>query len=198
MTKKYSVIYADPPWQQKQGRKLNGYKVVDGKQVFNSVDDKAQDLPYKTMTFADICNLDVESIAADDCFLFMWVTNKYLLDAKEVLKAWGFKYSTTITWCKQTMGGGLGGDFGINCEYLIFARRGKPKATKKIKSTWFNIKREYENGYPCSSRKPHFFRELIESMTAGDKVELFARKRFDRWDAFGNEVDGSIHIGVKP
>lgn len=198
MTKKYSVIYADPPWQQKQGRKLNGYKVVDGRQVFNSVDDKAQDLPYKTMTFADICNLDVESIAEDDCFLFMWVTNKYLLDAKEVMKAWGFKYSTTITWCKQTMGGGLGGDFGINCEYLIFARRGKPKATKKIKSTWFNIKREYENGYPCSSRKPHFFRELIESMTHGDKVELFARKRFDGWDAFGNEVDNSIHIRAKP
>lgn len=85
--KKYNVIYADPPWQQKQGRKLQGYKLVDGKQIFNSVDDKAQDLPYKTMTFTDICNLDVESIAADDCFLFMWVTNKYLLDAKEVLRA---------------------------------------------------------------------------------------------------------------
>lgn len=195
--KKYSVIYADPPWKQKQGRKLKGYKIVDGKQVFNSVDDKAQDLPYRTMSFADICNLNVKSIANDNCFLFMWVTNKYLLDAKQVINSWGFKYSTTITWCKQTMGGGLGGDFGINCEYLLFARRGKPKATKKIKSTWFNIKREYENGYPCSSRKPHFFRELIESMTDGDKVELFARKRFDGWDAFGDEIAGSIEISQK-
>ena len=194
---KYDVIYADPPWEQKQGRKIGGYKIVDGKQVFLSSDQKAQDLPYVTMKFQDICNLNVESIAADDCFLFMWVTNKYLLDAKQVILAWGFKYSTTITWCKNTMGGGLGGDFGISCEYLIFARRGKPKATKKIKSTWFNVKREYENGYPCSSRKPQFFRELIDSMTTGSRIELFARKRFDGWDAFGNDVDGSIVIASK-
>ena len=35
-SKRYSVIYADPAWEQKAGRDLSGgYKKVDGKQVFN-------------------------------------------------------------------------------------------------------------------------------------------------------------------
>jgi hypothetical protein len=30
---KYSVIYADPPWHTQAGRKLVGYKKVEGKQI---------------------------------------------------------------------------------------------------------------------------------------------------------------------
>lgn len=194
MSGKYSIIYADPPWQQKGGRKLSGYKVIDGKQIFSCVNQKAQDLDYPTMSVDEICALNVGSISADDCFCFMWVTNKYLPEAKRVLKAWGFKYSTTLTWCKNPMGGGMGGDFGVSTEFLIFGRKGKIKSKKRFNTTWFHVKREYENGKPVGSRKPHFFRELVASCHDGQKVELFARKRFDGWDAFGNEIEGSIKV----
>jgi hypothetical protein len=44
-SKRYSVIYADPAWEQKAGRNLSGgYKKVDGKQVFNCVSIKSENL----------------------------------------------------------------------------------------------------------------------------------------------------------
>ena len=89
MNKKYSVIYADPPWNQKAGRKLQGYVVKDGEQVWPSGDKATQDLPYKVMTVKDIANINVKDIADD-------ATNKYLLQAEQVIKSWGFNYSACI------------------------------------------------------------------------------------------------------
>ena len=194
--KKYKVIYADPPWYQKAGRAFNGYSCGDGKQDFNA-SGSSRDLPYKTMPIEDICALNVRELSADDSWLFVWVTNKYLPYANQVITAWGFTYSTTLVWCKNTMGGGMGGAFGVSTEYLIVARKGRPKPKKRIKTTWFNVKRQYVGGYPCHSKKPDFFRELIESVCDGDKLEMFARSAPEGWDVFGNEAPNSIEIGAK-
>ena len=86
--KKYSVIYADPAWEQKAGRNLSGgYKKVDGKQVFNCVSIKSENLPYQTMTVEEIASIDVKNIVAKDAVLFLWVTNKYLFEAKKIIDA---------------------------------------------------------------------------------------------------------------
>jgi N6-adenosine-specific RNA methylase IME4 len=188
---KYNVIYADPAWQQKAGRPLSGgYKKVDGVQVFNPVGNKSEELPYPTMSIEEIMALPIKDISADDCHLYMWVTNKYLMQANKVLEAWGFKYSTTLVWAKNPLGGGMGGAFKVSTEYLIFATKGSLKAKKSINGTWFQQKRKYVNGYPCHSKKPDFFYELIESVSDGTKVELFARDRREGWDAIGTDIDG--------
>jgi hypothetical protein len=61
-TKRYGVIYADPPWRFEPWSRVTGM-------------DRAADNHYPTMTTADICALDVPSIAADDCALFLWATS---------------------------------------------------------------------------------------------------------------------------
>lgn len=104
---KYAVIYADPPWQTKAGRGFAGYKTFDGVQIFNSLDTKSRELSYPSMTVDEIAALDVKSISADNAHLYMWVTNQYILEAKRVIEAWGFKYSTSIIWSKTPMGGGI-------------------------------------------------------------------------------------------
>ena len=38
------------------------------------------------------------------------------------------------------------------------------------------------------SRKPDEMRKMIEIVSYEPKVELFARERFDGWDAWGNEI----------
>jgi len=193
--KKYKVILADPPWQQKAGPNLSGgYKVIDGKQVFNNAGTKSEDMNYPTMTLDAIKTLPVPAVSDDDCALFLWVTNAHLPNAFEIIKAWGFKYSTTLVWAKNRMGGGLGGVFRVTTEYLIYAKKGKPKANCTTFSTWFNVKRTYENGYPKNSKKPIFFHELIEATFVGDKLEMFAREQREGWDVFGNEVENSITI----
>jgi len=193
--KKYSVIYADPAWEQKGGRNLSGgYKKVNGVQVFNSASTKSENLPYKTMSVEEIAKINIKSIVEKDAVLFLWVTNKYLFEAKKIIDAWGFKYSTTITWSKKPFGGGMGGTFRVSHETLLFCTRGKINAKCKIKGTVFEVKRPYVNGYPCHSKKPDFFIEMIELLTEGKKLELFARQKREGWDAWGNEVENSIEL----
>lgn len=195
--KKYDVIYADPAWEQKAGRPLSGgYKKEKGVQVFNPKSDKSANLPYNTMKFEDIVNLPIKNLTADNCHLYLWVTNKYLMKAEEVVKAWGFKYSTTLVWCKKPIGSGMGGTFKVSTEYLIFATKGKVNelVNKKINGTWFEEKRQYVNGYPCHSKKPDFFYELIEKVSKGKKLELFSRNIRQGWDAWGDEIQGSIKL----
>lgn len=191
---KYSVIYADVPWKQKAGRPLTGYVMEDGKQIFNPLSNKSNDLPYPTMSLEEIKNLPVKDLAADDAHLYFWVTNKYLPDAFGIIEAWGFKYSTTLVWCKNSLGGGLGGNYKISTEFLIFATRGSLKAKTQHIGTWFNIKRPYENGKPKHSKKPDFFHEIIEKVSPGPYLELFARRSRENWHIFGNEVESDIFI----
>jgi N6-adenosine-specific RNA methylase IME4 len=195
--KKYNIIYADPAWNQKAGRNLSGgYKTLNGIQVMNPVSNISSNLPYNTMSIDDIKNLPVKDISDDNCHLYIWVTNKYLMQVGEIIKNWGFEYSTTLVWCKKPIGSGMGGVYKISTEFLIFAKKGKLPVKKSIKGTWFDIKRQYVNGYPCHSKKPDFFRDMIDSVSTGSKIELFARNKPDGWDVWGNEVDSDIKFNL--
>ena len=192
---KYSVIHADPAWEQKAGRPIGKYEMKDGRQAFpQGASNSARDTSFPSMSVAEIKALDVQGVSADDCVLYLWATNKYLPAAFEVVKAWGFQYSTTLVWAKNMMGGGLGGTFKINTEYLIFATKGSVKALKTTAGTWFNVKRTYENGAPKHSKKPDFFYDLIGQTSAGAKIDLFARDKREGWDSWGNEIENSIEL----
>ena len=86
--KKYSVIYADPPWR---------YKVYSKKGLGRSAESH-----YPTMSLEDIKALPIGELAAKDCALFMWITFPCMQEAFQVLEAWGFEYKTTaFVWIKQ-------------------------------------------------------------------------------------------------
>ena len=88
MGEKFNIIYADPPW------KFQTYS-ERGSQL------KSADCHYSCMKFDDILSLPVESIAADDSILFLWVTFPLLKEGLEVMKAWGFTYKTCgFNWVK--------------------------------------------------------------------------------------------------
>jgi N6-adenosine-specific RNA methylase IME4 len=97
---KYNVIYVDPPWKIKVGRPLKGYKMKNGKQLFIPTSNKSRDTEYPSMTIEQIKGLKVSEITADDAHLYVWVTNSHLPFAFEIIKHWGFEYSTTIVWAK--------------------------------------------------------------------------------------------------
>jgi N6-adenosine-specific RNA methylase IME4 len=191
--KKYNVIYADPPWDQKAGPNLSGgYKVENGVQVFNNKNNISQPMQYHVMSVTQIMKLPVKLLCKNDAVLFMWVTNKYLPCCFDIISAWGFTYSTTLVWAKNQIGSGLGGTFKISTEFLIYARKGNLKPNIFINNTWFNVARKYKNGYPQHSAKPDFFRDLISKTFNGTKLELFARSEYPGWDVYGNEVNNSI------
>lgn len=149
------------------------------------------------MTVAEIAALQVP--AAPAAHLYLWTTNGYLRDAFDVARAWGFEYSTTLVWAKALMGGGLGGAYGINTEFCLFCRRGKLPHTNKIGGTWFNWKRPYdERGKPRHSAKPDEFYSVVEHVSPGPYLEMFARRRRARWHAWGNEVESDVTVSAAP
>ncbi len=183
MTTKYQAIYADPPWQYDEGFPTQSRS--PGKWE-GPVTNKA--LPYPSMTLKDIKALNVNGIAAKDCRLFLWATNKYLPDAFIVMRAWGFEYKQTLVWHKSD--GNMGGSIAPNsAEYLIVGIKGKPRRLSKLKSA--------VHKYPQSkrhSKKPEDFRRMIEETTGGPYLELFARKATEGWDVWGDEVERTAEL----
>lgn len=191
----YATIVADPPWKVAAGRTIGAYRVEGGKQLFGVRDNAARRLAYPSMTVEQIQGLQVAAIAAPDAHLYLWTVNRYTEDAFAVARAWGFTFSTLLTWAKKPMGGGLGGDaYGLSSEFCLFCRRGSLRATERVNRSWFDWKRPYENGYPKHSAKPPEFMAMVERVSPGPWVELFARTPRAGWSAWGNEIESNVTL----
>ena len=172
----YRIIYADPPWQY--------------------ADQKGNDpamggITYNTMSLDKIKSLPIASLVDTDCSLFLWVTMPMLREGLEVIKAWGFNYTTcAFTWVKlnsSNMGiySGMGHWTNGNAELCLFAKKGSPKRLAK------DIKQICLAPVLGHSHKPPEIRErIIRLMGDLPRIELFARKKVEGWDCVGNDIDG--------
>lgn len=168
--KKYNIIYLDPPWE-----------VGAGPDWASS--GKSRKLKYPTLPLDAIQKLPVRDLAQKNCALYLWAINKYLKNAFELIRNWGFNYSTMLTWRKTPRGLGPGGAYVQTTEFLIYARRGRPETRERFNSTWLRCRRTPH------SVKPDEFRRLIEKVS-GDlpRIELFARHQAPGRDVWGNEI----------
>ena len=177
--KKYNVIYADPAWEYKNKSPLC---LPEKKPETCSVN-----YYYPTMSINDIKALDVPSLCEKNCVLFLWATTPKIEAALEVVKAWGFKYKTMITW-EKTNNDCMGYWFRVCTEHLIVAVKGNVKAFRDMERTCYHEKRGKH------SKKPEHFYQTIERVTDGNRIELFARQKREGWDVWGNEVESSVAL----
>ena len=161
--KKYSIIYADPPW---------AYRTYSKKGQGRSAESH-----YPTMCIEDIKALPVGELAAKDCALFLWITFPCLCEALEVLTAWGFSYKTVaFVWVKQNRKNddlftGMGYWTRANAEICILATKGHPKRVDA------GVRQVILSHIEEHSKKPDEARERIVRLM-GDlpRLELFARQ----------------------
>jgi N6-adenosine-specific RNA methylase IME4 len=189
----YRCIVADPPWPQKgAGRPME----ASGEGTWHErvTGTASRVMPYSTMALGAIAGLPVAELAhSEGAHLYLWTTNGFVEDAFAVVRAWGFRYSTTIVWAKRPMGGGMGGAWGISTELILFARRGRVPALGKVVGTWHQWKRPYdERGKPMHSAKPPEFYDLAAQVSPGPRLELFARRARPGWDAWGDQAPNPI------
>lgn len=178
---KYGAILADPPWRYEvwaEGSKRNASH------------------HYPLMQNEDISNMPIADLAAKDCVLFMWVTWPKLIEALEVIKAWGFEYKTCgFCWIKADNKQpdmfkseinpyvGMGYWTRANSEPCLLATRGKPKRINAdVRQGIIAPRREH-------SRKPDGVHEAIERLVSGPYCELFGRQQRKGWDVWGNQTD---------
>lgn len=166
ITKKYSVIYADPPWRYERSK-------VQG----------AAEKHYPTMGIDELCAL------------FLWATFPQLPEALRLIRAWGFRYRTVaFVWLKRNRKSpswfyGMGYWTRSNAEICLLATKGKPKRQSA------GVHQFLISPIEQHSKKPDAAREKIVALM-GDlpRIELFARQKTPGWDIWGNELPNSIEM----
>lgn len=169
--KQYGCIIADPPWWEAGGGKIK----------------RGADRHYPLMKTSDICDLPVKLWTLPDAHLYLWTTNNFLEDALLVVKAWGFKYISMITWAKED-GFGLGQYFRGKTEHVLFCRKGQPpyrtdqtgKRSQGLTLFWSPRTKH--------SEKPTIIHEYAEAISPEPRLEMFARSSRLGWDSWGNEA----------
>lgn len=198
---RYRTAYIDPPWPERGGGKIQ----------------RGADRHYDTMKVPAIqslidgvINLNSRYRLAWDAHLYLWATNNYLPHAITMMAGLGFRYVTMVTWLKGTieivsgenlaptvydryaqlkLQMGLGQYYRGCTEHCLFGVRGRipyrllPSGKRAQGMTGFVTPR-----LPEHSRKPETMRQMIERVSPGPYLELFARRPMRGWTVWGNEV----------
>jgi N6-adenosine-specific RNA methylase IME4 len=198
----YTAIVADPPWMfQDVGTRMA--PAYEGKQ--------RKQARYQALPLPEILALGegIKPASAEDSILFLWVPASLVAQDYHgrVARAWGFTPKTLIPWIKTTLDGSkprMGGghyaravheeiavatrgdmDAWTEDQRLVIASRGRGAATivsRSVPGVIFAPRTEH-------SAKPDAQYELIDALM-GDvpKLELFARKHREGYDAWGDEA----------
>ena len=185
INKKYSVIYADPPWQYGSKAYQLGNSGKDGYRRGKSMTHYMD-----VMSIKAIKELPVKDITTDNAVCFMWCTDSHLPEGIEVLKAWGFKYKTiAFNWIKYYESGTPVVNVAPwtlkSWEICLLGVKGsmtKEKLNNSVLGLVRTIRREH-------ARKPDQVRNRIDQMFGHlPRIELFARNHSKGWDVWGNET----------
>lgn len=189
---KYDVIYADPPWDyggkmQYDKSNIKTENIGFERNVFIS----AANFKYPTLKLKQLKELDVNSIAADDCILFMWTTGPQFANSIELGISWGFEYKTVaFVWDKQVHNPGR---YTLSqTEFVLAFKKGKfptPRGARNVRQLISVHRGEH-------SEKPEVVIDGITKMFPSQKkIELFARKNYVGWDNWGLEIpDHKVEI----
>ena len=163
---RFQTIYLDPPWSADN----QGTRAVVGNHDY-------------TMSVDEIAELPVGELAAKRAHLHLWTTNAFLFDCKKLLGAWGFDYKGIFVWAKPNIG--IGNYWRVAHEFMVLGVRGNLPFQDHGQRSWQEYpRREY-------SRKPDEIREIIEQVSPGPRLELFARKGAKNWVCWGDQVEAA-------
>lgn len=172
---RFRTILADPPWSHHQ----QGAKGAERK--------------YPLMSLQAIKDMSVADLAEDSAHLYLWCTIASLRDGYDVAEAWGFAPKSILTWVKFRLG--LGSTLRTASEHLLFCTRGHAPVRFRSQPTWFNAPVQ------AHSQKPDEQYAIIERLSDGPCLELFARRRPPSnrgWSIWGNEVESDLMIPGYP
>ncbi len=183
LASRYTTIVADPPWRYQKDTSM-GTK------------QGAAEGHYTTLAMPEIAALPIKSLAADNAHLYLWVTVPRLHGDRDdrsfmpidILDAWGFEFKTMLTWVKPGRGG-MGWYFRGQTEHVLFGVRGSLPIPPAIREPNVILAPRSKH-----SKKPDAFFDLVERVSPGPYLELFAREKRIGWDSWGNEVESDVEL----
>ena len=171
---KYKVLAVDCPWRFSDS--LPGRTRGASKQ-------------YSCMSVQELCRFELPQME-DDALMFFWRVAAMQQEALTVVKAWGFTVKSEIVWRKLTKHGkehfGMGRYVRASHEVCLVCTRGRPKIKSRSERSVFSA--------PVGrhSEKPSAFFSLVERLSDGPYVEIFARRHRPGWTCLGDQVDTEV------
>jgi len=160
---KFQVIVIDPPWpygteyDPQIRRVASSYKEISIKELGAFV------LP-----------------AHDNCIVWLWATHKFLPDAFNLLKEWGFDYKLTFVWDKEKLG--VGAWLRCQAEFCLLGIKGNPEWNLTNERDVLRAARREH------SRKPDEFYQMVDKLCPAEKkIDIFSREKREGWEQYGNE-----------
>jgi len=165
----FKTIVADPPWAETGGGKIcrgaqRHYSVVKDSQILELIQSAPCWVP------------------ADDCHLWLWVTNNRLPLGLEIMAGLGFRYITNMVWVKDRFG--IGQYLRGQHELCLLGVRGKTMLPPKrnVPSVVFAKRGEH-------SEKPREAYDVFDRVSPSrPRLDMFARRNRPGWHVWGNEI----------
>ena len=194
----FTTVVADPPWDYSRklsGGGTSGYSPVHPSRGGN----RGAANHYATLSIDELCQLPVSEVVAAKAHLYVWTTGAFIVEAHQLAEAWGFSPKGVIPWIKvkkdadrhvqQAQGDlhaavrmGMGLYLRWASEFVVFAVKGKlPTLRHDVTGVVFAERQAH-------SEKPDELYQLIEAVSPGPRLELFARTHRPGYEAWGNEV----------
>ena len=159
----YKTVMIDPPWPQSK----SGLRLVRPNQ------ERALDYPI--MTLDEIRALPIRSLC--DGLVFLWTIDKFMVQAHQILKDWGFKKHCIFVWNKSN--GMCPFSVRFTNEYMLMGYTGK-LTLKKI-----GVSTHFSGASSRHSEKPEEAYKVIETIAFPPYLEMFARRERGKAGKFG-------------
>lgn len=173
----YHTVMADPPWRMMGGGGRSAaehYPLMTAEEIYET---------FKTC--------EPHARVHPDSHLWLWVTNNFLRDGLWLMEELGYRYVTNLVWVKADpvpreglvrVQIGMGQYLRGSHELCLFGVRGRAMMPEKAPPSVVLAPRGRHSAKPLAARR------AIEQASPGPRLEMFARERFEGWDAWGNEV----------
>lgn len=172
--RKFRCNFADPNWPERGGGKIKRGADAHYPCI------KKSECPAKiiqTIYQSGVWNPD-----PNGSHLWLAVTNNYLEHGLFIMKALGFRYVNKLTWNKVSENGvqqkGLGQYFFGSDEVVLFGVMGRLRAKGRVPTSFEAPRTEH-------SVKPDKLFELIQKVSPGPRLEMYATKERRGWTAWG-------------
>jgi len=198
---RHTCIMIDPPWPER-----GGGKITRGAQRHYPL--------LKTKEIAPLIKSSGAFSPAEDAHLWIWTTDTFLRHGIHLHEELGFRYVRTFAWVKIRVDDdghvittedaarkrrpsarcGIGQYARGAHELLLFGVRGDGMHESvwthdhAVPSVIFAPHPTDENGKRIHSRKPPESYALIERVSKGPRMEMFARVERPGWSCWGNEL----------
>ena len=140
---------------------------------------------YPTMSDDEILAMMpvIKELLAPDVMIWLWVANGNVIFGTRILAALGARHSSMLTWVKPRIGRGR--PLRSSTEHALLGIVGKPNIQFRGQGTWLFAPVQ------DASHKPEEFHAVVERLSPGPYLELFARRPHAGWSVWGNQLERS-------